>query len=126
MLLDDGRISLSVSKIEGKDIFCKVVRPGVLHSKKGLNLQGGGLSASSLTSKDIEDINTIVNLDVDYIALSFVKSCDDIKQLRSLLRAKETIKIIAKIERKEAVENLQSILDSSDGLMVARETWLLK
>ena len=94
---------------------------GPTFNKKGINMQGGGLSAPALTEKDIEDINIAASIEADYVAVSFPKSADDIFRARQLLiKASSKAWVIAKIERVEAIRNLNEILDASHGLMVAR------
>jgi len=121
LLLDDGRITMQVDRIKGHQIHCVVLSGGVLSNNKGINRQGGGLSADALTQKDREDLKTAVALEADYIAVSFPKSAADIDLARSLLRkAGGSASIIAKIERAEAILALESIIEASDGIMVAR------
>jgi pyruvate kinase len=121
LLLDDGRITMQVDRVIGNQIHCIVLSGGVLSNNKGINRQGGGLSADALTIKDREDIKTAVALDADYIAISFPKSALDVDLARSLVKqAGGKASIIAKIERAEAIENLQSIIEASDAIMVAR------
>jgi len=121
LLLDDGRISMQVDRVHARQIHCIVKSGGVLSNNKGINRQGGGLSAEALTAKDRADIKTAVALDADYIAISFPKSAQDVELARSLVKqAGGTASIIAKIERAEAIENLQSIIEASDAIMVAR------
>jgi pyruvate kinase len=121
LLLDDGRIEMWVEEVKGNTILCKVVQGGVLSNNKGINRKGGGLSAAALTDKDIEDIHTAAKLRADYIAVSFPRSAADIQQARELLHAAGgKAWIVAKIERAEAIEALDSILNASDAIMVAR------
>ena len=121
LLLDDGRISLLVDRVKGNQIHCVVLSGGVLSNNKGINRQGGGLSADALTKKDREDIKTAVALEADYIAISFPKSAADVELARTLVKkAGGTASIIAKIERAEAIENLEAIIEASDAIMVAR------
>jgi pyruvate kinase len=121
LLLDDGRITMQVDRIKGNQIHCVVLSGGVLSNNKGINRQGGGLSAEALTKKDREDIKTAVALDADYIAISFPKSALDVELARTLVRkAGGTASIIAKIERAEAINDLEAIIDASDAIMVAR------
>lgn len=121
LLLDDGRIELWVEEVEGNQVICKVVRGGLLSNNKGINRKGGGLSASALTDKDIEDIKTAAQLQADYLAVSFPRSAADIQQAREILSAAGgRAWIVAKIERAEAVSALDEILDASDAIMVAR------
>lgn len=121
LLLDDGRIVMQVNKIESHRIYCTVVVEGELSNNKGINRLGGGLSAEALTDKDRSDLIEAVRLEADYIAISFPRNADDIKEARVLLKAAGgTAGIIAKIERAEAVDNIQEIIHASDGVMVAR------
>ena len=121
LLLNDGHIVLQVESIVNKEIFCKVIQGGILSDKKGINRQGGGLSAPALTEKDIEDIGVAASIEADYVAVSFPKSANDIFRARQLLiKASSKAWVIAKIERVEAIRNLNEILDASHGLMVAR------
>ena len=121
LLLNDGHIVLQVESLVNKEIFCKVIQGGILSDKKGINRQGGGLSAPALTDKDIEDISVAASIEADYVAVSFPKSANDIFRARQLLiKASSKAWVIAKIERVEAIRNLNEILDASHGLMVAR------
>ncbi len=121
LLLDDGRTVFDVERIEGSEIHCRNRHDGELSNNKGINKQGGGLSAPALTPKDMADIKTAAALNVDYVAVSFPKSGGDMRQARQLLRdAGSDALVIAKIERVEAVENLEDILHATDGIMVAR------
>ena len=121
LLLDDGQITLSVERIEGSRIHTKVVNGGELSDHKGINRQGGGLSAPALTQKDREDIQIAADLQVDFLAVSFVRSADDVNEARQLLReAGGQGLIVAKIERTEAVHNIDQIIDAADIIMVAR------
>ncbi|MEZ5625974.1 MAG: pyruvate kinase [Rhodocyclaceae bacterium] len=121
LLLDDGRLKLGVEKVIGSAIHCKVRVGGLLSNNKGINRQGGGLSAPALTAKDMDDVRTAAKIGVDFIAVSFPKSAADMYMARQLMRAAGgKALLIAKIERTEAVTNLEEILDASDGIMVAR------
>ena len=121
LLLDDGRITMQVDRLIGNQIHCMVLSGGVLSNNKGINRQGGGLSADALTIKDREDIKTAVALEADYIAISFPKSALDVELARTLVKkAGGTASIIAKIERAEAIDNLEAIIEASDAIMVAR------
>ena len=121
IFIDDGLIQLEVLKITGQDILCIAKTPGTLYTNKGINAPDSNLSAKSLSPKDLKDLNFGISLGVDFIALSFVKSAKDINDLHRLLTKKgSSAKIIAKIERKEAVENLEEIIQATDGIMVAR------
>jgi pyruvate kinase len=121
LLLDDGRIILIVKKVVDSTIECVVKVGGTLLSNKGLNRKGGGLSAPSLTDKDKSDIEFIGSQMVDYVALSFPKSAADITEARELVKkAGSNAQIVAKIERTEAVTNIDEIIESADAVMVAR------
>lgn len=121
LLLDDGRTVFDIERIEGTEIHCRNRHDGELSNNKGINKQGGGLSAPALTPKDMADIKTAAQLNVDYVAVSFPKSGADMRQARQLLReAGLDALVIAKIERVEAVANLEDILRATDGVMVAR------
>jgi pyruvate kinase len=121
LLLDDGKIVLFVEEVRGNQIVTSVRTGGELSNHKGINLQGGGLSVSALTTKDLQDMQHIAALAVDYVAISFVRSGADILEARRLLReAGSGAGIIAKIERVEAVAEIAAIIAASDGVMVAR------
>jgi len=121
LLLADGQLSLEVTKVEGPRIHTIVLTGGELSDKKGINLQGGGLSADALTEADKEHIKLSAKLGVDYLAVSFVRTAADIELARKLLReAGGEGKIVSKIERIEAIENLVEIVKASDAVMVAR------
>ncbi len=121
LMLDDGRIVLSVSAVREHQVFCVVEQGGVLSNNKGINRKGGGLGAPALTSKDLEDIKTAAEFGADYLAVSFVRSGDDIRQARALMQeAGGKSMIMAKIERSEAILALDDILEASDAIMVAR------
>lgn len=121
LLLDDGKIIFAVKSVEGPRITCMVVSGGELSNNKGINRQGGGLSAPALTEKDCEDLKTALKLGADYIAVSFPRSAADIFEARILIKAAGGhAKIIAKIERAEAVPLIDEIIKASDGVMVAR------
>jgi pyruvate kinase len=125
LLLNDGLIVLVVDKIVGHEIYTTVKIGGELSNNKGINRQGGGLTAPALTAKDMEDIKTAMSFQADYLAISFPKSATDMEMARQLANiAGEPFGhkplMIAKIERAEAIPALQEILDASDGIMVAR------
>jgi pyruvate kinase len=121
LLLDDGRIVLDVISVRGKEIHTTVRHAGDLSNNKGINRQGGGLSAPALTAKDMDDIKTAASIGADYLAVSFPKSAADMYMAKQLMRAAGGHALtIAKIERTEAVAALEEVLDASDGLMVAR------
>ncbi len=121
LLLDDGRIVLDVERVEYDEIHTRVRHGGELSNNKGINRQGGGLSAPALTPKDMDDIKLAAALHVDFVAVSFPKSGADMRLARELLRnARSDALLIAKIERAEAIGALSDILHASDGVMVAR------
>jgi pyruvate kinase len=121
LLLDDGRLKLEVTGVRGQEIHTRVLVGGELSNNKGINRQGGGLTAPALTAKDMDDIKTAAQIGVDFVAVSFPKSAADMYMARQLLRAAgSSAVLIAKIERVEAITNLAEILDASDGIMVAR------
>ncbi len=121
LLLNDGLISLQVDKVEGTRIHTTVVDGGFLSDHKGINLKGGGLSAAALTDVDRENIRLAAELNIDFLAVSFVRSGEDIEEARRLFEAAGgTGQIVAKIERTEAVENIDSIIAAADVIMVAR------
>ena len=121
LLLDDGQIVLEVNEVSGTQIRCRVTQGGVLTDHKGLNKQGGGLSAPALTDKDREDIQAAARLEMDYVSVSFARNAADIEEARELVRAVGGhAHIVAKIERAEAVQNIAELIDASDVIMVAR------
>ncbi len=124
LLLDDGRITMEVEKVDGSALYCRVVIGGKLSDNKGINRHGGGLSAPALTDKDREDIKTAAILDLDYLAVSFPRSAADIAQARQLLcQAGSEAALVSKIERAEVVNDrtvLDEVIRASDAVMVAR------
>lgn len=121
VLLDDGLLKLQVTRIDGSDVHCTVLFGGKLSNKKGLNLPGSVLSISALTDKDIDDLKFGMELDVDYIALSFVQKPQDLLDIKKLIAAgKKDIPVIAKIEKPQAVQEIDKITDLADVIMVAR------
>ncbi len=121
LLLNDGLLVLRVLGVDGPRIRCRVEQGGRLSDSKGINRQGGGLSAGALTDKDRKDIAAAAELEVDYLAVSFPRNADDIHQARRLLReAGGSAGIVAKIERAEAVNDIDAITRASDAVMVAR------
>ncbi len=121
ILLDDGLIELKVVSKTADTVKCKVVNGGVLKENKGINLPSVNVSAPALTDKDKRDLDFGIKNEVDYFALSFVRRADDIKQAKArIARQGADIPVIAKIEKPEAVENLNAILKVADGIMVAR------
>lgn len=121
LLLDDGRVVLNVTAVNGPEIHTKVQVGGPLSNNKGINRKGGGLSAPALTDKDKADMITAAEINADFLAISFPREAADIHLSRDLMKkAGGKSLIIAKIERTEAIENLAEILEASDGIMVAR------
>ena len=125
LLLNDGLIVLTVDKVQGEQVHTTVKMGGELSNNKGINKQGGGLTAPALTGKDMEDIKTAMSFQADYVAVSFPKNATDMEMARQLCNvAAEPFKhkpgLIAKIERFEAIPHLEEILRASDGIMVAR------
>jgi pyruvate kinase len=121
LLLDDGAIELWVSEVDANEVRCKVVVGGKLSNNKGINKKGGGLSAPALTDKDRDDILFAAEIDVDYLAVSFVRNAEDVMEARRLLvEAGGKGGIIAKIERAEALNCVAEIIQASDAIMVAR------
>ncbi|MBP3708384.1 MAG: pyruvate kinase [Clostridia bacterium] len=122
ILIDDGKIELEVQKIEGKDIVCKVMNGGNLGNRKSINVPGRHINLPALKEKDINDLIAACEHEFDYIAASFIRSADDVRSIRKVLadHGGERIKIISKIESQEGVDNLDEIIEESDGIMVAR------
>jgi len=122
ILLDDGKIQLQVISSNRLDtVECVIVHGGVLTSRKGVNLPNTKISIPSLTDEDIDNLNFALSFDVEWVAMSFVRTADDILKLRSHITAQnKTARIIAKIEKPEAIVNIDEIIAASDGIMVAR------
>jgi len=122
ILVDDGKMKFRVESSDATNVVCFTVNGGVLHDKKGMNLPGVRVSAPSLTEKDLEDLEFGLKNGIDYIALSFVRTADDLLMLRDLIAKKgsRSIPIVAKVERAEAVEHFEDILKVADVIMVAR------
>jgi pyruvate kinase len=121
VLLDDGNLELRVRRVHGRVVTCDVVRGGILRDHKGINLPDSHLSTRGLTKKDRADLELAVELGADWLAVSFVRSAADIATARRLLaRAGSAMPVMAKIERREALDELEAIIAAADGLMVAR------
>lgn len=122
VLIDDGLIELIVIEKTDTDVKCRVINPGVVSNNKGVNLPGTVVSMPYMSDKDISDINFAVDNDFDYIAASFARTAGDILKIRRILEERNcsTISVIAKIENKQGVENIDEILQVSDGVMIAR------
>ncbi|MDJ0833664.1 MAG: pyruvate kinase [Gammaproteobacteria bacterium] len=121
ILLDDGKLELKVSKVEGRDVRCRVVYGGELKDKKGINLPDSQVSSPSLTANDRKDVAFALEQEADFIALSFVRSADDLRKLKRVMqRHGRELPIISKIEKPEALENIDDIIAESYAIMVAR------
>jgi pyruvate kinase len=121
ILLDDGLLELQVDKVIGNEVHCRVVIGGELKNRKGINLPGISVSAPALTEKDLADLEFCLEQELDYLALSFVRTAAEVTDLKALLRKRQArIQVIAKIEKPEAVDNFAEILRAADGIMVAR------
>jgi pyruvate kinase len=121
LLVDDGKLALTVVRVAGPDVFCLVVEGGEVSNNKGLSLPGVNVSVPALSDKDEEDLRFALRLGADFIALSFVRSAADAELVRDIMRQEDIlVPVIAKLEKPEAVENLESIVEAFDGIMVAR------
>ncbi|MDQ0061196.1 pyruvate kinase [Paenibacillus harenae] len=122
VLIDDGLIGLTVESVEGTEIHCRIVNSGPIKSKKGVNVPGVKISLPGITEKDANDIIFGIEQGIDFVAASFVRKASDVLEIRELLERHNAghIQIISKIENQEGVDNLDEILEVSDGLMVAR------
>jgi pyruvate kinase len=123
VLLDDGKIQLRAVKVTDTDVQCEVVVGGPLSARKGINLPGVAVSAPSFTEKDVEDLAFGLKEGIDYVALSFVRSAVDVRDLRRVIAARApgaSVPVIAKIEKPQAIANIDTIIAEADGIMVAR------
>ncbi|RMF56972.1 MAG: pyruvate kinase [Calditrichaeota bacterium] len=121
ILLADGSVELRVSEVRGEEIICEVVVGGELSSHKGINLPGRSLSVQALTEKDRADLLFGLEHEVDYVAMSFVRTAADIQEIKAIIRKKKkNVPVIAKIEKHEALDHIDEILEVADGIMVAR------
>ncbi|MEP1031978.1 pyruvate kinase [Ekhidna sp.] len=121
ILIDDGNIELETITVGKNEVVTKVIHGGFLKSRKGINLPDTVVSAPSLTPKDLKDLEFGLELDVDWVALSFVRKADDIRQLKNIIaKAGKEIKVVAKIEKPEALRNIDEIIAETDAIMVAR------
>jgi pyruvate kinase len=121
LLVDDGKLALSVVEVDGPDVWCLVVEGGPVSNNKGLSLPGVAVSVPALSEKDAEDLRFALHLSVDFIALSFVRSPADVDLVRDIMRQEDIyVPVIAKLEKPEAVANLEAIVEAFDGIMVAR------
>ena len=121
IMIDDGKVTVEVIEVKKNDVITKVVQPGMVSNNKGLNLPGVAVSVPAMSEKDIADLRWGLKAGADFIALSFVRSAADIKDVHKIMDEEgKRIPVIAKIEKPQAVENLQEIVDVFDGIMVAR------
>jgi pyruvate kinase len=121
ILLSDGRIELRVRAVRGEDIECEIINGGMLGEHQGINLPGAALSIPALTEKDRKDLEFGIRQEVDLVALSFVRSAADVRTARGIIAAHNSdIPVFAKLEKPQALDQLEAILDAADGVMVAR------
>jgi pyruvate kinase len=121
IMIDDGKVTVEVIEVKKNDVITKVIQPGMVSNNKGLNLPGVAVSVPAMSEKDIADLRWGLKAGADFIALSFVRSAADIKDVHKIMDEEgKRIPVIAKIEKPQAVENLQEIVDAFDGIMVAR------
>src|SRR3569833_1486178 len=121
LLVDDGKLALSVVEVNGPDVWCLVTEGGPVSNNKGLSLPGVAVSVPALSDKDEEDLRFALHQSIDYVALSFARSPADVELVREIMRQEDIeVPVIAKLEKPEAVENLEAIVDAFDGIMVAR------
>jgi pyruvate kinase len=121
ILIDDGKVTVEVTEVKGNDVVTKVIEPGAVSNNKGINLPGVAVSVPALSEKDMDDLRWGLKVGADFIALSFVRSADDIKDVHRIMDEEGIrVPVIAKIEKPQAVDNLVSIVEAFDGIMVAR------
>ncbi len=121
ILIDDGKVTVEVIEVKGNDVVTKVIEPGAVSNNKGINLPGVAVSVPALSEKDMDDLRWGLRVGADFIALSFVRSAADIVDVHRIMdEVGIRVPVIAKIEKPQAVENLQGIVDAFDGIMVAR------
>jgi pyruvate kinase len=121
LLVDDGKLALTVVDVTGPDVFCLVLEGGPVSNNKGLSLPGVAVSVPAMSEKDAEDLRFALSLGVDFVALSFVRHARDVELVREIMRQEDVeVPVIAKLEKPEAVENLEAIVNAFDGIMVAR------
>src|ERR1700757_3629124 len=121
LLVDDGKVGLVVERIEGDDVVCTVTEGGPVSNNKGLSLPGMNVSAPALSGKDIDDLTFALELGVDMVALSFVRSPSDVELVHAVMdRVGRRVPVIAKLEKPEAIDNLEAIVLAFDAVMVAR------
>jgi pyruvate kinase len=121
VLIDDGRLALEVEQVQGSDVVTRVIQGGPVSDNKGINLPGTLVSVPALSGKDADDLRWALRIGVDFIALSFVRSPDDIRDVHAIMDDEGVrLPVIAKLEKPQAVENLEAVIDAFDGVMVAR------
>lgn len=121
IMIDDGKVTVEVIEVKGNDVVTKVIQPGAVSNNKGINLPGVAVSVPAMSEKDIADLKWALKAGVDFIALSFVRNAKDVNDVHKVMdEIGVRLPIIAKIEKPQAVENLQEIVDAFDGIMVAR------
>jgi pyruvate kinase len=121
ILIDDGKVRLEVLSVDGPDVLTRVVVPGPISNNKGINLPGVAVSVPAMSEKDIDDLRWALHMTVDFIALSFVRSAADVDDVRKIMEEEDVfLPVIAKIEKPQAIENIEEIVDAFDGFMVAR------
>jgi pyruvate kinase len=121
ILIDDGKVRLEVIEVDGPDVITRVKVPGMVSNHKGINLPGVAVSVPAMSEKDIEDLRWALQLRVDFIALSFVRTAADVEDVRAVMEEMNVfLPVIAKIEKPQAIENIEEIVDAFDGFMVAR------
>ena len=121
ILIDDGKVTVQVMEVKGNDVVTKVIEPGAVSNNKGINLPGVAVSVPALSEKDIEDLRWGLKAGADFIALSFVRNAEDISGVHKIMDEEGIrVPVIAKIEKPQAVDNLEAIIDAFDGIMVAR------
>ncbi len=121
ILINDGKVRLEVLEVDGDDVHTRVVVGGAVSDHKGINLPGVAVSVPALSEKDIEDLRFALHLTVDFVALSFVRSADDVEMVRDIMREEGVLlPVIAKIEKPQAIENLDEVIQAFDAFMVAR------
>ena len=122
ILVDDGLVDLEVQDIAGKDIVCKVINAGVIGDKKGVNVPGANLKMPFISKKDHDDLLFGIQEGFDFVAASFTRTANDIREVRKILKENggEEIQIIAKIENQQGVDNIDEIIEAADGIMIAR------
>jgi pyruvate kinase len=121
ILVDDGKVRLEVLEVDDHDVLTRVVVPGPVSDNKGINLPGVAVSVPAMSEKDVEDLRWALHLTVDFIALSFVRSAKDVEDVRKVMREENIfLPVIAKIEKPQAIDNIEEIVDAFDGFMVAR------